>query len=128
MPGKFSVRTNPLAGDFARRAILAQPLGYARAVLDGFAMTFTWNRPPHPNQLMSERYQFALATRDWDHGARAVAVVRVQRDYTGGHLADHPGGRARHPAFMIGYQRFMYLRGTMVGLLLLSAWPGWCAG
>ena len=88
MPGKFSVRTNTLAGDFARRAILAQPLGYARAVFDGFAMTFTWNRPPHPNQLMSERYNFALATHDWDHGNRAVAVVRVQRHYTGGHLAD----------------------------------------
>ena len=123
MPGKFSVRTNQLAGDFARRAILAQPLGYARAVFDGFAMTFTWNRPPHPNQLMSERYNFALATHDWDHGARAVAVVRVQRHYTGGHLADT---RAVEPAsgFLVGYQRFMYLRGTMVGLLLLIGLAG----
>ena len=123
MPGKFSVRTNQLAGDFARRAILAQPLGYARAVYDGFAMTFTWNRPPHPNQLMSERYNFALATHDWDHGARAVAVVRVQRHYTGGHLA---GTRAVEPAagFLVGYQRFIYLRGTMVGLLLLIGLAG----
>ncbi len=123
MPGKFSVRTNQLAGDFARRAILAQPLGYARAVLDGFAMTFTWNRPAHPNQLMSERYNFALATHDWDHGARSVAVVRVQRHYTGGHLADT---RTAEPAsgFLVGYQRFMYLRGTMVGLLLLVGLAG----
>lgn len=123
MHGKFSVRTNRLAGDFARRAILAQPLGYARAVLDGFAMTFTWNRPPHPNLLMSERYNFALATHDWDHGGRAVAIVRVQRAYTDGHLADT---RAVAPVsgFMVGYQRFAYLRGTMVGVLLLIGLAG----
>lgn len=123
LPGKFSVRTNALAGDFARRAILAQPLDYARAVFDGLAMTFTWNRPPHPNKLMSERYNFALATRDWDHAHRATAIVRVQRQYTGGHLAFT---RAVEPmsGFMVGYQRFVYLRGTMVGILLLIGLAG----
>ena len=123
MPGKFSVRTNRLADDFARRAILAQPFSYARAVFDGFAMTFTWNRLPHPNKLMSERYNFALATHDWDHARRAVAIVRVQRQYTDGHLALT---RAVEPmsGFMVGYQRFAYLRGTMVGILLLIGLAG----
>jgi hypothetical protein len=123
MPGKFSVRTNALAGDFARHAILAQPLGYARAVFDGMAMTFTWNRQPHPNKLMSERYNFALATHDWDHARRATAIVRVQRKYTGGDLAFT---RAVEPmsGFMVGYQRFAYLRGTMVGILLLVGLAG----
>jgi Dolichyl-phosphate-mannose-protein mannosyltransferase len=120
MPQKFSARTNGLAGNFARRAILAQPLGYAKAVLDGFALTFEWNRPQRPNKGMSERYSFTLATHDWDHTGtpRARAIVRVQHAYTGGHLAFT---RAVRPmsTIMINYQRFIYLRGTMVGVLLL---------
>jgi hypothetical protein len=124
MTPKFSVRTNTLAGDFAKRAILAQPGGYLRAVLDGFALSFTWNRAPHPNKLMSERYQFTLATRDWDHGAkRTAAIVRVQRGYTGGHLAFTSAVRP-FSTFMIGYQRGMYLRGTMTGVLLLLGLAG----
>lgn len=118
MNGKFTVTTNALAGNFARRAILAQPLGYAKAVLDGFALTFTWHRPPHPNQGMSERYQFSLATHDWDHGARAAQIVLVQREYTGGHLAFTKAIRP-FSTFMIDYQRVMYVRGTLVGILLL---------
>jgi hypothetical protein len=120
MPRKWSVRTNTLAGDFARRAILAQPLGYAKAVLDGFALTFTWDRPPRPNKGMSERYSFTLATHNWDHTGtpRAAAIVRVQHRYTGGHLATT---RAVRPmsSIMIAYQRVVYLRGTMTGVLLL---------
>lgn len=120
MQRKFSARTNGLAGDFARRAILAQPLGYARAVLDGFDLTFAWNRPPHPNKPMSERYNFTLATHDWDHTGtpRAKAIVRVQHGYTGGHLAFTKAIRPMS-TIMIDYQRVMYLRGTMVGVLLL---------
>jgi hypothetical protein len=123
--GRFTVGTNALAGNFARRAILRQPLGYARAVLDGFALTFTWNRPPHPTRLMSERYQFSLATHDWDHaqGSRATEIVLVQREYTGGRTAMT---RARQPfsGIMIAYQRVAYLRGTMVGILLLLGLGG----
>jgi 4-amino-4-deoxy-L-arabinose transferase-like glycosyltransferase len=120
MDGRFTVTTNALTGDFARRAVLAQPLGYARAVLDGFALTFTWNRPPRPTPLMSRRYQFSLATHDWDHhhGLRATEIALVQREYTGGHLA-YTKAVKPFSTFMIGYQRFGYLRGTMVGIGLL---------
>jgi hypothetical protein len=120
MNGRFTVSTNALAGNFAGRAILAQPLGYAKAVLDGFGLTFTWNRPPHPTKQMSERYQFSLATHDWDHhsGPRATEIVLVQREYTGGHLAFTKAVKP-FSQFMINYQRVMYLRGTMVGILLL---------
>jgi hypothetical protein len=131
--GRFSDTTNGRAGNFAKRAILAQPLGYAGAVLDGFAESFTWGRPLRPTPLMSERYQFSLATHDWDHrhGLRAQQIVEVQRAYTGGHLAFT---RAVRPfsTIMIGYQRVMYLRGTMTGILLLIGLAGlarnWRAG
>jgi hypothetical protein len=128
---RFSPETNALAGNFARRAILAQPLDYANAVLDSFALTFTWDRPPHPNLGMSRRYQFGLAWNNWDHGKRAVQVVLVQREYTGGKLA---GTHMVHPfsTIMIAYQKVMYLRGTMVGILLLlglgAVIRSWLAG
>ena len=131
--GRFTVSTNALAGNFARRAILSQPLGYARAVLDGFALTFTWNRPPHPTRLMSERYQFSLATHDWDHarGSRATQIVLVQREYTGGRTA-MTRAVAPFSGIMIAYQRVMYVRGTMVGILLLlglgAVLRGWRTG
>jgi hypothetical protein len=120
MPGRFSTRTNALAENFARRAILAQPLGYAKAVLDGFALSFAWDRPPRPNKLMSERYQFSLATHDWDHTGtvRATEIVSVQRRYTDGHLA-FTKAVSPFSGIMIAYQRIFYLRGTMTGLLLL---------
>jgi hypothetical protein len=131
-PSKFTTETNTLAGNFARRAILAQPLDYAHAVLDSFALTFTWDRPPHPNRGMSRRYQFGLAWRDWDHNTpRAAQIVLVQREYTGGHLART---RMVHPwsTIMIAYQKVMYLRGTMVGILLLlglgAVVRSWLAG
>ncbi|HEU5420746.1 MAG TPA: hypothetical protein VFV41_23870 [Streptosporangiaceae bacterium] len=116
---RFTPEINTLAGNFARRAILAQPLDYAHAVVDSFALTFTWDRPPHPNKGLSRRYQFGLAWRNWDHGTpRSVQIILVQREYTGGHLA---GTHMVHPwsTFMIAYQKVMYLRGTMVGILLL---------
>jgi hypothetical protein len=131
MGGKFVGPTNALAGDFARRAILAQPLGYARAVADGFALTFSWDRPPHPNRQMSRRYQFGLAWNDWDRGVRATQIILVQREYTGGHLART---HMVHPlsTIMIAYQRVMYLRGTMIGVLLLlglgAVARAWLAG
>ena len=128
---RFSPETNALAGNFARRAILAQPLDYANAVLDSFALTFTWDRPAHPNLGMSRRYQFGLAWNNWDHGKRAVQVVLVQREYTGGKLART---HMVHPfsTIMIAWQKVMYLRGTMVGILLLlglgAVIRSWLAG
>jgi hypothetical protein len=117
---EFSAKTNSLAMNFALRAITAQPGGYARAVFDGFAMSFTWNRPHYPTTSMSNRYQFSNATLDYvnPRTADGRALDRFQRDYTGGHLAST---KAVQPfaRLLISYQRWIYLRGTMVGVLLL---------
>jgi len=121
LPGpKFSPRNNALALHFALRAIAAQPGDYVKDVLDDFALSFTWNRPAHPSALMAERSDFAFATNSWEAAGSAGARVLAaeQRAYTGGSLAST---RAAAPfaSFMRGYQRVVYVRGTMLAVLLL---------
>ena len=126
LPGpKFSPRNNALALHFAIRAIAAQPGDYIKDVLDDFALSFTWNRPPHPSALLAERSQFAFATNDWEPAGTALArtLAQDQRAYTGGSLATT---RAVEPfaSFMRGYQRVFFIRGTMLGVLLLIGLAG----
>lgn len=121
LPGpKFSASKNALAMDFAVRAIVAQPGGYASAVLHDFALTFTWAIPDHPNALALRRYQFADATKHWIPPGFVIApghtVASDQLAYGGA-----TSTRAISPfaGWMVTYQRFIYLPGTLLGVLLL---------
>jgi hypothetical protein len=120
LPGpKFSAKKDALARDFALRAITAQPGSYLNAVLDDFSRTFTWNRPAYPSQQFVDRYQFTFATSDWVRSrAEGLRLAREQRAYTGGSTAKT---RAVQPlaGFMRDYQRFAYVRGTMLAAVLL---------
>ena len=126
VPGqKFSVHKNKLAMNFALRAITAQPGGYLRDVLHDASLTFYWNNPDHPSLAMTRRYQFAYATTHWiapgfvlGHG-HTVAFDQLRY---GGQTST----RAVEPfaGWMRGYQRFVYLRGTLLGVLLLIGLGG----
>jgi hypothetical protein len=117
--GKFSAAANALALNFALRAIAAQPLGYLTAVLHDFSLAFTWNLPGHPSALMTERYEFGYATRQWIAPGAAVAgghtVASDQRAY-GGAAAT----RAVPPfaGWLVAYQRVARLRGTLLAAVL----------
>src|SRR6266704_3233404 len=124
LPGpKFSPGTNATAMDFARRAIAAQPADYARTVLDDFWLTFSWNRPDTRSSLHSEKYQFAFATRTWSSAATRQALATDQHYYTRGGATPT---RAVQPFawWMAGYQRFGFLRGTLLGVVLLIGLAG----
>jgi hypothetical protein len=122
---KFSAGTNALAMSFARRAILAQPGGYAADVLHDTALSFAWNIPDHPSAIMKQRYEFAYATQPWIAPSTVLPVGRTvaqdQRAYGG-----ETGTRALEPfaGWMRAYQRFAYVRGTLVGVLLLIGLGG----
>jgi hypothetical protein len=120
LPGpEFSRQKNALARNFALRAITAQPGAYVHDVLDDFALTFTWNRPDHPSVEAADRFQFAFATNTWvPNAATGERLTAVQRAYTQGSPTPT---RAVEPfaGFMRGYQRYVYLRGTFLGILLL---------
>ena len=124
MPGgRFSARTNSLALNFALRAIAAQPGGYATAVGHDLLLSFYWNRPVHPDTGITDRYQFADAATAWVPASmgtsRGGTVASDQAAYNGGRPA---ATRAGHPfaAWLVDYQKWVYLRGTLLGLILLG--------
>jgi hypothetical protein len=125
IPGqKFSPAKNALALAFAERAIEAQPFSYARDVFDDFWLTFSWNRSHHPSVKLVDRYQFAFASQNWiKPGFTTRQLDSEQRLYTGGSLGST---RIVEPfaAIMRGYQRYVYLRGTILLLLLLTGLGG----
>ena len=124
MPGgRFSARTNALALNFALRAIAAQPGGYVTAVGHDFALSFAWNRPVHPDAGIVDRYQFSDATTAW--------VPATMRTLGGGTVAgDQAAYDAGRPAptravqpfasWLVSYQRYVYLPGTLLGVILLG--------
>ena len=123
LPGpKFSPGNNALAMNFALRAIAAQPADYARTVADGFWLTFSWGRPDSRSALHSEKYQFAFATRTWASAATGRELAADQRYYTG---AATPT-RAVPPlaGWLASYQRFGFLRGSLLGVVLLIGLGG----
>lgn len=129
---KFTETRNALAEKFAIKAIEAEPVSYAGVVLRGWLLTFTWNRPDAPSAEMADRYQFTNATQTQNAlsgtspsavKAGIAALHKVQKLYTDGHTADT---REVQPFadIMIDYQRVMYLRGTLLGVLMLIGLGG----
>ena len=125
--GRFSARTNHLALHFALRAIAAQPGDYAAAVGHDFALSFYWDRPVHPDAAIVDRYQFADATTAWvpptlwTPGGGTLAGD--QAIYNNGHPAPT---RVAQPyaSWLVTYQRYVYLRGTLLGVILLAGLAG----
>jgi len=126
VPGlKFSAHKNALAKNFALRAIAAQPGGYLSAVAHDALLAFYWNNPDHPSLAMAQRYEFAFATTHWISPGYALGPGRTvasdQLKYGG-----VSSTRAVEPfaGWMRGYQRFAYLPGALMGVLLLIGLGG----
>jgi hypothetical protein len=115
----FSTRENELAMRFALRAIAAQPGGYAQTVLASLRRAFAWDRTAYPTGYTASLYTFAgaktwLPTWPEPDGRTAAAVASA---YAGGRAATTVA--APYAGIMRWYQRYVYLRGTLVGLILI---------
>lgn len=122
--GRFSVEQNRLAGDFARRAIVAQPGDYLRHVAEDFFRTFQWNRTVFPDRATFERYEFGTRIEDMGAG-RADGGVNGKRD-AAVYERSQPRTRIVEPfaGVVRGYQDVVYLRGSMLGVILLVGLAG----
>jgi len=121
--GRFSAAGNRLALHFGLRAIAAQPLGYAAAAGHDVALSFYWPRPVHPDQAIADRYQFADAATAWVPASMRTpgggTVAGDQSLYNGGRPAPT---RVIQPyaRWLVTYQRYAYLPGTLLGVILLG--------
>jgi hypothetical protein len=116
-PVKFSALPNSLAQKFAVKAIEAQPLDYAKAVFDDTWRAFYWPRAVFPNAATYNEYLFgyhSLKVPDSPvYGYHSTAAY---------YLHGGPQTRVVEPyaGVMRVYQRYVWLPGTVYGLILLA--------
>ncbi|MBW8481648.1 hypothetical protein [Actinomadura parmotrematis] len=118
VPGDmFSNDKSALAGRFAKRAIVAQPGDYLSAVGYDVARVFFWKRTVYPDAFTYNLYQFRATTEPVPQWAEPYVTAY-----------EHGSGDTRvvepYARFLRFYQAHFYLRGTMVGILLLLAVAG----
>jgi hypothetical protein len=123
---KFTPTVDKLAEQFAIKAIEAQPLDYARVVWNETVQSFGWGRPVFPNAATYAQYLFGyhsvIVPPSPVHGYKSAAAYYVR---------GNPDTSVVDPfatAIRV-YQRYVWLPGTVYGLILLAAlagmlWPG----
>lgn len=115
----FSPEQSTLTGDFAKRAILAQPLDYLHDVGASALRTFYWTHPVYPDATTYAMYQFPTDEQplpDWQIKGSGTAA---------GDARSYEHGRAStnivepFAGFLRWYQQYFFLRGTVLGAILL---------
>jgi hypothetical protein len=115
----FNPTTNKLAEKFAIRAIESQPLDYARAVLDDTWKAFGWSRTPFPDAPTYDEYLFGYSSVPVP--TYSTASIYGYHSYEAYFVRGDPTTQVVNPwaAIIRGYQRYVWLPGTVYGLLLL---------
>jgi hypothetical protein len=123
-PSKFSPVPNKLAENFAIQAIEAQPLDYAKAVFDDTWHVFAWDRHIFPNAQTYDEYIFGYHSQpipDWDK-ATLGPWTSFAADYAHGNPLTQVVGPFAN--IIRGYQRYVWVPGTVYGLILLVGLGG----
>src|SRR5579875_1854169 len=116
--GFFTPKINARAEKFAERAILAQPFSYLRVVARDTVRSFFWTRTLQYDGKTDVYYLFT-------HKPPYIASYRPWHDL---HVYQPGLGQTRavqpFAGFLIGYHRVVYLRGVLLGLILLLGLGG----
>jgi hypothetical protein len=122
--GPVSVANNKLLENFAIRAVLAQPFGYAEAVVKGLAKAVEWPRQKYPDAGTVSYYYFRLQPQTipdnhvWIKGGTAY-----QDAVSYGHA--NPSTVVEPFAALISlYERIIYTYGPLFGIILLMGLGG----
>ena len=123
-PSKFSPVPNQLAENFAISAIKAQPLDYAKAVFHDTWRVFGWKRVIFPNAPTYDEYIFgyrSLPVPAWDR-----ADLGPYDSYAAAYVHGDPLTHVVAPFANVirGYQRYVWLPGSVYGLILLAGLGG----
>jgi len=117
--GPVTAANDALLRDFALRAIAAQPLGYAHAVLNGLALSVEWSHRPYPNAATVNEYYFHVEPQV----VPALILVSGGTAYSDAVQYGHatPSRVAEPYAGLIArYQRLFYTSGPLFGLIMLT--------
>jgi hypothetical protein len=145
---RFTPKVNGLAGQFAKDAIFAQPSDYLSAVTHDTMHTFGWNRQPDPYDIAGNGTLFRFVSRSseltglipgwagpevpanfakwapyWGGDRSALQIYDMRQDLGGPGLGNtrvvQPWAR-----LILMYQRYFYLRGTLLGIIALIGAAG----
>ena len=121
-PTKFSPLPNSLAQKFAVKAVEAQPLDYVQAVFDDTWRSFTWSRSVFPNAATYDEYLFGYHPLQ----VPSSPVGRYPNTATDYLAGGNPLTRIVSPyaGLIRTYQRYVWLPGTVYGLILLAGLAG----
>jgi hypothetical protein len=127
---RFTPKVNGMAEKFARAAILAQPASYLHVVARDTLHTFGWNRQPDPNnyygngpafQFVSGKTLNALIpwwANPYPGDAAAMKTYQARQEFGGPGLGKTSAVQPWQHLLQM-YQRYIYLRGTLLGLIVL---------
>lgn len=126
---QFSKHAGSIAGQFARDAIEAQPVAYAKAVLTDLGHTFGWNRTQSDVTGSGPSFRFEAHVTPVTRNATLWWVLHYSQDKYGleryaGPSLGQPTVVQPYSSFMIAYQKIFYLRGTLLGVILLIGAAG----
>jgi len=132
---RFTPKVNAMAEKFAREAILAQPVSYLHVVVDDTLHTFGWNRQPDPNNYYGNGPAFQFVSGKelnalipwWVNPVRGDAaanrIYQARQDFGGPGLGKTRAVQPWQHLLQV-YQRYFYLRGTLLGLIVLIGAAG----
>jgi len=134
---RFTVKVNAETKLFAERAIEDQPIAYARVVTKDILHTFRWNRQPDPYDWFGNGPTFRFvsgpeltAQIPWyaqpayeNSGQQAHQIHQAQVDFAGKGLGYTRAVQPWEQVLEV-YQRYAYLRGTMLGIIVLIGLAG----
>jgi hypothetical protein len=118
LPGRrFASYKDRLAGDFALRAIQAQPLDYLSTAGTDIARTFQVGHPAFPDSATYRYYLFRPRLV-----APPTQAARTIRKY--GDTSADPRVVQPYAGALRTYQRYVYLPGALFGLIALVGFAG----
>jgi hypothetical protein len=135
---RFTPDINSLAGTFAKKAILAQPVDYLRVVTHDALSSFAWNREPDPGDNTGNGHAFTFVSGtvlkklipwwagDTGRGKNdqtAYVTYEARKEFGGAGLGNT---RAVQPwaRLLEIYQRYFFLRGPFLAIIGLIGAAG----
>ena len=120
----FSAKADRAAGRFAKQAILAQPVAYAKVVFHDTMHTFTWDRTQSDVTGSGPSFKFRATVDGVPWWATFYPQFKSSLITYGSPDYGQPKVVQPWSHLIIDYQKVFYLRGTMLGVILLVGLGG----